>query len=805
MNEFKFFEYSDDIDINSIFERKIELGAVIQFNLLQRILEEFIKRQKAMNDKISLLQTKIKIMANQKSSGKDLDLLLKKTEDEFEMEFDETFNKSKEIEVKKNKGNEIIKNKETEGNKNKENLDKEIKNKKKENKENKEIIEEKKEKKVNEEIDDNNLNKNINSKVEKLESLLKEMTNFIKKTNNDFNEFKTEISQVNKANENKINELSRKLNYLNDIEILKIDNKPNENEDSQDKAKEIVNPLSQNLSERIENLEKRVKKNDDNIYSLKKDIVTIKNLNDNIYKLAHSNQENIINISKDLETKSNALNRKIDEEVKKLKENCDTNYKENRYEIIKYYNELKDKLSNLMNEINKNKNNKNINSLALGNEKLNDVSNELKNYINKSLADTERYLKSIIANLKIDKIKSDLIGIHEEIDQNKLLKKEIELINGKITNTIEKKIIELFQKLDAISTDINLCNDTCSKTVKMVEYLSGQMIQTYQPDLENNYKDKVNTVNYHNLKQDIDMTSYMTKELFKEEKNKILKKIEKTFEIEGENYLFIQKMEERLKFFVSENDLKNMENSFISLIEELKIFFNKKFLDKNELQKSLKSIEMQLRQIIETGALNNRDSENWLLAKKPMNNYVCASCETYLGELKNKSVFLPWNRIPSREEKKYRMGQGFSKMLQMMNMDILKNAEMVNPDLSIKYNDEKKIDEYKRLPKIKSQINMFNQNKAYSIMPSNNSVDHVEYGLNNSADNVEQIEDKKVNDGKNFSSSYYSKTIDKDNKLENNNIQMKTNYKNFYSKKNAENQTLNSQEPKVVRIVKLKK
>jgi hypothetical protein len=297
----------------------------------------------------------------------------------------------------------------------------------------------------------------------------------------------------------------------------------------------------------------------------------------------------------------------------------------------------------------------------------------------------------------------------------------------------------------------------------------------------------------------------MTKELFKEEKNKILKKIEKTFEIEGENYLFIQKMEERLKFFVSENDLKNMENSFISLIEELKIFFNKKFLDKNELQKSLKTIEMQLRQIIETGTLNNRDSENWLLAKKPMNNYVCASCETYLGELKNKSVFLPWNRIPSREEKKYRMGQGFSKMLQMMNMDILKNAEMVNPDLSIKYNDEKKIDEYKRLPKIKSQINILNQNKAYSIMPSNNSVDHVEYGLNNSADNVEQIEDKKANDGKNFSSSYYSKTIDKDNKLENNNIQMKTNYKNFYSKKNAENQTLNSQEPKVVRIVKLKK
>ena len=35
-----------DENINNIFERKIEVGAVIQFNLLQRLIEEFIKRQK---------------------------------------------------------------------------------------------------------------------------------------------------------------------------------------------------------------------------------------------------------------------------------------------------------------------------------------------------------------------------------------------------------------------------------------------------------------------------------------------------------------------------------------------------------------------------------------------------------------------------------------------------------------------------------------------------------------------------------------------------------------------------------------
>ena len=37
-----------DDNINDIFERKIEVGAVIQFNLLQRLIEEFIKRQKKL-------------------------------------------------------------------------------------------------------------------------------------------------------------------------------------------------------------------------------------------------------------------------------------------------------------------------------------------------------------------------------------------------------------------------------------------------------------------------------------------------------------------------------------------------------------------------------------------------------------------------------------------------------------------------------------------------------------------------------------------------------------------------------------
>jgi len=375
----------------------------------------------------------------------------------------------------------------------------------------------------------------------------------------------------------------------------------------------------------------------------------------------------------------------------------------------------------------------------------------------------------------------------------------MELINNKISDSIEKKLAELDQKVDAQSTDINMCNDTCNKTVKMVEYLSGQVIQTYKSDLDKDGK----SGNFNLIKQNMDMASYMTKELFIEERNKIIKKIEKTLEIESGNYAFIKKLEEKLKTSASENDLKDMEQCLIKMLEELKINLSKKYLDKNEAQKNFKYIELQLKQIIEAGEMNNKEADNWMLAKKPINSYVCASCESYLGELKNKNIFLPWNKIPVREEKKYRMGQGFSKMLQLVNMDLLKNADRINNDLTIKdyieKDDDKKIQDNKKLPKIKSQMSLNNPYNDYSmIQQTNDSAEHINYGLNNSADNMEPMTSENKKDKKNYmNSSCYNKMSDREiNNIKN--VGMKTNYKIMSYGFNK----TNTQEPHIMKIVK---
>ena len=781
MSDIKIFENSSDMEIESIFERKIELGAVIQFNLLQKVLEEFIKRQQSMNEKISDLDSKIAILS---SGGNEFDLILQNTDDNYESS-------------NKNKDNEGVRDKKDASTKEKFNFDDFINN-------NRDNINDDKDFTTG---DDNNKASNQGDKykklvkrIERLELMNREMVKLMKKSTNEiklsFVDLKSHSSRVHKTHENKINELSKKLADINIFEMFKDNNSNSTSNNS------ILNTFEQKLAQRFESLEEKNKLNDESIYRLKKDIVNIKNLTENISRLTSNNNENILSLEKDLETKIKSLNSKIDEEINKLKELCNNNFKENKNIIENNYNELNNKLDNLVNDLNEYKNKINNIDPSIGNEKLNDLSIELRNYINKSVSDSEGYLKSIINNLNIDKIKKDISEIHDEINQNKLLKKDIELINNKISGTLEKKLIELYQKVDAQATDINLCNDTCDKTVKMVEYLSGQMGQTYQPDLKN----KENS-NYNDLiKKNIDMTTYMTKDLFKEEKNKLIQKIEKTLEIESENYTFIQQLEERLKYLASENDLKNMEQCILNLIEELKINFNKKFLDKNEAQKSFKLIELQLKQLIESGSLNNKEADNWLLAKKPINNYVCASCETYLGELKNKNIFLPWNKIPSREEKKYRMGQGFSRMLQLVNMDLLKTAEKMNNDLLIKHNldknEDKKILENKKLPKINSQMNL-NPNSTYTLMHSSDSMDHGENDMNNSADNVEPvIEEKKSKERKKImNSSLYNKSERDKNAFKNfSKISMKTNYKNN-SNYNL-NKTPNSQEPQVMRIIK---
>ena len=82
-----------------------------------------------------------------------------------------------------------------------------------------------------------------------------------------------------------------------------------------------------------------------------------------------------------------------------------------------------------------------------------------------------------------------------------------------------------------------------------------------------------------------------------------------------------------------------------------------------------------MKAIQEDSSKRNEAGDNWLLAKRPLNSFKCASCEANLDHLNSNQEYLPWNKYPARDDKSYRMGSGFSHMLQMMSSELVKNYD----------------------------------------------------------------------------------------------------------------------------------
>ena len=681
MSKIDFEEYLPNLNIDDIFERKIEVGSLIQFSLLQKIIEEFIKRQKLMNDKINYLEEKFDTFTFNTNNDK----ILK----------DNNFNKNTEENENKNiteeDGNKFDKNIEKVDNNqgdiniylNEDNIDKTDKIKYLSYRVNKleslhmQII------KMKNELRNDflNLSENTNDKIKEQNNKIKEQNNKIKKILNDFK------SLGSKVEENTI--LSK---------ILKL----NENTGNSELSI-LIQALDEKINRKITSLEEHNKYNEEQLIKYKKEINDLKNINQGIIQSSNKAKENYSSILKEF----NLLKDKYGSEMSDINKIIDDKISEVKSELLKYSNEQNKKISDLIIEQNilaqKNQNqNKNIDTKILSSlydEKIENLTIELKHTFNKTILDSENNIKSIINDLGIEKIKADLIRIHQELE-NKLVQKDLSKINYQI-DEIETKNHGFQNKHEEFENKIEIVTNECSKTKKMVDYLASEVIKIYNPDYVKTSKMNDDYIN--------ELKSFVRKDTFEEETTKIFKKIEKILEFEDENNKYIQAINEKLANYVTDIDLKNMQHYILNIFEEFKILSNKKFLDKKDGHKSLKYLELQIKNIHENINVNSQSTpgENWMLAKKPLNNYLCASCEAYIGEIKtkNKNEYLPWNKISPREGNKYRMGEGFSRMLQMVNMDLMKSAEKINDDLTLKVDENKNIKrifEYKLIPRINS-------------------------------------------------------------------------------------------------------
>ena len=193
-----------------------------------------------------------------------------------------------------------------------------------------------------------------------------------------------------------------------------------------------------------------------------------------------------------------------------------------------------------------------------------------------------------------------------------------------------------------------MMNEEISWLKKKVENLAASIV-----NLQN-----IDDVNTSNIKPvQIDTGNYVQLKIFNEFKNFSIKE----FENHGNKLESLQNQIDEinviLKLKAFDKDMKKQEEFLLAKLEELKIACNKKFADKNETAKSLKYLELQIKSLLELSGKKIDKGDNWLLAKKPVNGYSCASCESYIGELHDNMDYIAWNKYPARDgnEKLYRV------------------------------------------------------------------------------------------------------------------------------------------------------
>ena len=173
----------------------------------------------------------------------------------------------------------------------------------------------------------------------------------------------------------------------------------------------------------------------------------------------------------------------------------------------------------------------------------------------------------------------------------------------------------------------------------------------------------------------VDITKFIDTGKFMESSKALYKEIERLRKDNEDNRRNIDDILNQIKSMANADNVNNVEAKLTNLITEFKVVVNKKYADKYETNKIIKVLENQVKAIQEDSSKKNEGGENWLLAKRPLNNFKCASCEANLEKMNSNQEYLPWNKYPARDEKSYRMGSGFSHVLQMMSSELVKNYD----------------------------------------------------------------------------------------------------------------------------------
>ena len=540
--------------------------------------------------------------------------------------------------------------------------------------------------------------KSMLKQIKDQKAQMKKFEENIRKELKNLKEEETKINNLSLENKTEFNLFQEKINSLiqknqdieQTIETIQSDLKgldfmrmfQDDGSGSIDATKVLVKALQEKVFKKFELVEQRYKK--DSLENAK----------------TKSNVDNLMPrvdmIKKDIE-KINEWNRKTKDEFDefvKNNENIRNNMKDNIYsDINKKIENLREEqnnnivkieekinnLNNLTSKITQDFENK-LKKESLQKEK--DVQIQLENFkniennfieFNKKISGLDKEFKSHLKTQNVDDIRKDIEEIKVSLN-TKITKDDLKEIQNNIISNVNE-INDLKDLFYVTQEEIKKMRNEIRTAMQKVESFQGNLIY-----MQSN-------MSTGSSKQIFDNSRYIGQNKLKEMLNPINKEID---EISKEMYSIKRDMIEADE--MNKNNLKNfilkLDEENKNILKEFKIFVQKKYLDKNEINKAFKALEVQIKYLTEE---KKKDSESWLLGKRSIQCFNCASCEKNINnENYTTADYLAWKKYP-KGEKIHRMGQGFSHMLEMMSDDFAKNIdknEIFNDDIN-NFNSEK--------------------------------------------------------------------------------------------------------------------
>ena len=516
-------------------------------------------------------------------------------------------------------------------------------------------------------------------KTKTLNDILDEYQIHINNNNYDIKEMKDKTNKM----KNQIDEMLIKVNDFNVYDIFKdISDSGGDIEAS----KILIQALDRKTQERFKFQDEKIKNDEQETLKIKTEITNLKNNSSFEKRNLTTIKEQIIKLQNEIDLNRKSISEKItknEDEIDSIREkelqqleNMNNQIKDlnkqinNLSNIIQMMKEEKEKEKELKKKEEEDEENIASQKIDVSNLVSIDKFNELRESLLKKLNSLDRKFQNLNSEMKNDFFENEINAIKMELSNKKPTQQEFYNLNVQV-----QQFSELFESMkednNNLQTDMRKAKDTISFLTKKYETVILQAMNVNKANEQNE--------EYKNFERNTILTKfdeYVEISIFNEfikEQTKFTEKLKKDFDSYRH---FDDEIIETLKKAASVQDLKNLEEYFVDLLDEFKDKSNKFYSRKSEINKNFKSIELQIKQIYEYLNKKDEQGDNWMLAKKPLGGFSCASCETYLGDLKENNEKVFWNQLPDREIvnpntniNNNKIGNGFSRILNLVNIN----------------------------------------------------------------------------------------------------------------------------------------